>query len=107
MAEPLPEKGEELLPTLNLLSAAKSGDRRALESLFARYLPRIRQIVMEVHDLHGALGEVRGLLRGRGFDVVVEQDPLLAGSVLYNLFAIGRSAYGTAAAGPRHPIHRR
>ena len=48
-----------------------------------------------------ALCGSRGALRGRGFDVVVEQDPLLAGSVLYNLFAIGRSAYGTAAAGPR------
>jgi hypothetical protein len=32
---------------------------------------------------------------------VVEQDPLLGGSVLYNLFAISQSAYGSRAAGPQ------
>lgn len=63
-----------------------------------RHWPKIRQIVMEVHDLDGRLAEVDGLLRSHGFDVVVEQDPLLTGSVLYNLFALGRSAFGTAAA---------
>lgn len=45
MAEPLPEKGQDPLPTLDLLNAARGGDRRALEALFARYLPRVRQIV--------------------------------------------------------------
>ena len=32
-------------PTTWLVSAAQGGDRRALEGLFARYLPRVRQIV--------------------------------------------------------------
>ena len=35
----------DVVPTLNLLKAAQGGDRAALDSLFARYLPRVRQIV--------------------------------------------------------------
>lgn len=35
----------DLTATICLVGAAKKGDRQALESLFARYLPRVRQIV--------------------------------------------------------------
>jgi hypothetical protein len=58
---------------------------------------RVRQIVMEVHDLQGELAEVTGLLEGHGFHVVVEQDPLLKGSILYNLFAINREIFTSQA----------
>jgi|GEM_PF-1443545 len=54
--------------------------------------PRIRQIVIEVHDLDGRLDEVTTLLRGRGFRVAVEQDEAVEGSILYNLFAVHASA---------------
>jgi FkbM family methyltransferase len=52
---------------------------------------RIRQIVIEVHDLDGRLDEVTELLRGRGYRVAVEQDEAVRGSVLYNLFAVRAS----------------
>jgi RNA polymerase sigma factor (sigma-70 family) len=45
MTGPPPEPsvpGESLLATTELLQRAKQGDRRALESLMARYLPRLR-----------------------------------------------------------------
>jgi RNA polymerase sigma-70 factor (ECF subfamily) len=45
VVQPEPEKGDNLVPTLDILNAARGGDRRALEALFARYLPRVRQIV--------------------------------------------------------------
>lgn len=49
--------------------------------------PKIRQIVIEVHDLGGRLGEIRGLLETRGYAVEVEQDDHYEESILYNLFA--------------------
>lgn len=52
--------------------------------------PKIRQLVMEVHDVNGALSAVRELLSIKGnFSMcVVEQDTQLAGSTLYNLYAM-------------------
>ena len=38
-------KDDGLLPTLRLVERAQGGDRQALDELFARYLPRVRQIV--------------------------------------------------------------
>lgn len=37
--------GPRRVPTTRLVGAAQKGDRRALEELFSRYLPRVRQIV--------------------------------------------------------------
>jgi FkbM family methyltransferase len=47
---------------------------------------RIRQIVLEVHDLDGRVEEMRGLLERRGFAVAVEQDAPYGGSNIYNLY---------------------
>ena len=49
--------------------------------------PKIRQIVIEVHDLNGRLREITALLNEHRFNVKVEQDAMYGGSVLYNLFA--------------------
>lgn len=49
--------------------------------------PKLKQIVVEVHDIDGALDEIVSLLRHRGFAVAVEQEPMLAGSELYEVFA--------------------
>ncbi|MDB4950668.1 MAG: methyltransferase FkbM family, partial [Gemmatimonadetes bacterium] len=53
--------------------------------------PRIRQVVMEVHDLDGRLDTVTRLLEARGFRVAVEQDEAVEGSILHNLFAVSRT----------------
>jgi phthiocerol/phenolphthiocerol synthesis type-I polyketide synthase E len=50
--------------------------------------PKIQQIVMEVHDIQDQLKTIRQLLSEKGYRVVVEQDALYAGSVIYNLYAI-------------------
>ena len=50
--------------------------------------PRIRQVVLEVHDVHGQLARVQRLLQvTAGFrHCVTEQDAQLAGSTLYNVY---------------------
>jgi phthiocerol/phenolphthiocerol synthesis type-I polyketide synthase E len=91
---------DERVEVIDLLKIdVQKCELEVLEGLEARHWPRIRQIVMEVHDLDGRLARVVDLLRGRGFSVVVEQDPMLAGSVLHNLFACSDSACGRTLAG--------
>ena len=58
---------------------------------------RIDQVVMEVHDSDGDVtsGQVEALLElleGRGYRVVVEQDPFLVGTDRYNLYAVRPTA---------------
>jgi FkbM family methyltransferase len=52
---------------------------------------KIRQIVLEVHDLEGRLEQITSLLKEHGFNVTVDQDALLANTGLYNLYAINAS----------------
>lgn len=54
--------------------------------------PRVRQIVIEVHDIDGRVARVSELLAGRGYDVHHEQDEMYVGSNIYNLYAIRREA---------------
>ncbi len=49
---------------------------------------RIRQLVLEVHDVGGRLDRVTALLAERGFGVAVEQDDLYEESPIYNLYAV-------------------
>jgi amino acid adenylation domain-containing protein/FkbM family methyltransferase len=49
--------------------------------------PRIRQLVVEVHDVDGRLAAITGELERRGFAVTAEQDPLFAGSIMWNVYA--------------------
>ncbi len=66
----------------------QKAELEVLAGLREEHWKLIRQIVIEVHDLEGRLEQIERLLQERGFQVVIEQDPLLKGSVLYNLFAI-------------------
>lgn len=49
--------------------------------------PRVRQLVLEVHDEEGRLAAVTGILEARGFHLVVDQDPVMAGTGLYVVYA--------------------
>lgn len=63
-----------------------------LRGIEDRHWPRIRQVVMEVHDLRGQKEQAVDLLRGRGFAVHVEQDDLYQGTVIYNVYALRADA---------------
>ena len=49
---------------------------------------KIKQIVIEVHDVDGRLEEVMALLRKRGYKVAVQQDAILKNTGLYNVYAV-------------------
>lgn len=49
---------------------------------------KIKQIVVEVHDLEARLDKIATLLKEHGFgEIKVEQEPILKGSNLFNLYA--------------------
>ncbi|HET8796728.1 MAG TPA: amino acid adenylation domain-containing protein, partial [Thermoanaerobaculia bacterium] len=49
--------------------------------------PKIRQITIEAHDVDGRVARLAGMLRDRGFEVGVEQDPAVAGTELFDVHA--------------------
>lgn len=59
-----------------------------LEGLRRVDWPKIKQVVVEVHDIDGRLARVTDLLKEYGFSVTVEQDSLLKNTKLYNLYAV-------------------
>ena len=62
--------------------------------------PKIRQVVVEVHDIDGRLEHIKALLQHRGYDLAVEQDNLLKETGLYNIYAV-RPATGQTVSGGR------
>jgi amino acid adenylation domain-containing protein/FkbM family methyltransferase len=50
--------------------------------------PKIRQIVMEVHDIEGRVDQLIMRLKTHGYDVQVDQSAFLNRTNLYNLYAV-------------------
>ena len=80
---------DEQLERIDLLKIdAEKSELAILRGIEDRHWPLIEQIVIEVHDRHGATAQaVRAELQDRGFHVEVEEETMLANSGLYNLFA--------------------
>nr|ADU56252.1 31-O-demethyl-FK506 methyltransferase [Streptomyces kanamyceticus] len=103
MLAQLPDSGEEIetavvrlsdviaerrIATIGLLKVdVERSERQVLAGVDEADWPRIRQVVAEVHDVEGALDEVVALLRGHGFTVVAEQDPLFVGTDIHQVAA--------------------
>jgi amino acid adenylation domain-containing protein/FkbM family methyltransferase len=65
----------------------EKSEQEVLAGLDDADFARIAQIVVEVHDRHGSLAAVTGLLAGHGYRVEVLRDPQLATTGLYNVHA--------------------
>jgi hypothetical protein len=48
--------------------------------------PKVRQVVVEVHDTDGRLAGLSQMLAERGFTVTTDQEALYAGSAIYLLY---------------------
>jgi FkbM family methyltransferase len=80
---------EHQVQRIDLLKVdVQKSELQVLEGIEPADWPRVRQVVLEVHDVDGGLGRVTGLLERQGFQVTAEQDDMYAGSLLYNLYAI-------------------
>lgn len=52
---------------------------------------KIRQIIVEVHDIDGRLEQITTLLKKHGYELTLEQDALLKDTGLYNIYAVRHS----------------
>ena len=79
---------EEGVARIDLLKVdVEKSERDVLAGIRDEHWSRIGQVVLEVHDETGALDEVSGLLAKHGFRTAVEQDPLLKGTDIVNVYA--------------------
>ncbi|TMR06727.1 amino acid adenylation domain-containing protein [Actinomadura soli] len=79
----------ESLDRIDLLKIdVENAEYEVLMGVDRRDWPKIRQLVVEVHDVDGRLEKITTLLASLGYDVVREQtDRLLRGTTLYNVYA--------------------
>ncbi|HSS49446.1 MAG TPA: FkbM family methyltransferase, partial [Thermoanaerobaculia bacterium] len=81
----------------------QKSERDVLAGIDDEDWPKIRQVVIEVHDVEGRLREITALLEARGYEVAVEQERALAGTALFDVYARrpeeGEEAPPPAAAG--------
>ena len=80
---------QEQVSRIDLLKIdVERSEQDVLAGIREEHWPLIRQLVVEVHDEEGALETVTAMFRRRGFSVTTEQDPMLQGTRLFNLFAV-------------------
>jgi 31-O-methyltransferase len=79
---------EQRVERIDLLKIdVEKSEREVLAGIRPEHWKLIQQLAIEVHNEAGGLDEIRRLLAEHGFQVAVEQDPLLKGTALFNLFA--------------------
>lgn len=79
---------EESITAVDLLKVdVEWAEVEVLAGIDEQDWPRIRQVIVEVHDADGRCALVAGQLRGRGFTVAVEQDPEWQGTPVFMLYA--------------------
>ena len=79
---------EHGLERVDLLKVdVERAERDVLAGIEERDWSRIRQLVVEVHDLDGRLRAILERVRGLGYSVEVDQDPDWAGTEVHMLYA--------------------
>ncbi len=79
---------EQAIQTIDLLKVdVEKMEQKVLDGIEASDWPKIRQVVIEVHDSDNRAAAVRDLLEQQGFRVVMAQDEALRSTQIYNLYA--------------------
>jgi FkbH-like protein/FkbM family methyltransferase len=99
VSEIIREHGVERIDLLKI--DAEKSELDIIRGIAEADWPRIRQIVIEIHDpTREAIKQVEALLTGKGFRCAVEQETLLERAGLFNLYAVREPAAAIAAARP-------
>ncbi|MFG2844265.1 FkbM family methyltransferase [Kitasatospora sp. NPDC048296] len=69
---------------------AERAEEDVLAGIDDAHWPLIDQVVAEVHDIDGRVERLRAMLQSRGFETVVDQDALFAGSEIHMLYGLRR-----------------
>ncbi|QSJ15488.1 FkbM family methyltransferase [Nostoc sp. UHCC 0702] len=78
------------IQTINLLKIdVEKSELDVLLGINPKHWSKIMQLVMEVHDIDHRVDKIKALLQEHGFSkIILEQEPFLQGSQLYNLYAL-------------------
>ena len=80
---------EQQIEQIDLLKVdVEKSELDVLQGIAGDDWKKIRQIVMEAHDLDGHLNRIIALLKEHGFDATYEQDSSQHNTGLYNIYAI-------------------
>lgn len=85
LSEVLAETGVDTVDLLKI--DVQKTELKVLQGLAGADWPKIRQVVVEVHDQNGRLGQVEALLRRQGYRTTTDQDSLHTGSVVHFVYA--------------------
>jgi tyrocidine synthetase-3 len=86
LSQVIEETGVEEIDLLKI--DVEKGELAVLKGIGGKDWPKIRQVVMEVHDVDNRLAGVVSHLEARGFEVFVEQERGLENTGIYTLFAV-------------------
>jgi len=85
LSQVMDENEVEIIDLLKI--DVEKAEMEVLEGIRQEHWPRIRQLVIEVHESEDRLHRIVQLLEGNGYQVAVEQEQLLEQTRLYNLYA--------------------
>ncbi len=86
LSEVIAEEGVERIDLLKI--DVEKSELEVLQGISDADWPKIKQAVLEVHDIEGRIEQITALLASHGFMVEVERGGLLAGTGLANLYAV-------------------
>jgi FkbM family methyltransferase len=79
----------------------EKGEADVLAGIIDDDWPKIRQVVVEVHDLEDRVAAVAALFQRHGFDVAVDQETILRATDIYNIYAVRRKSWSQAGGDAR------
>jgi amino acid adenylation domain-containing protein/FkbM family methyltransferase len=86
LSEVIREQGVEQIDLLKI--DVEKSELDVLAGISEEDWPKIRQVIIEVHDNDGQLSLIRSLLELHGFSLAIEQDTTLKDTGLYNVYAV-------------------
>nr|QEO74344.1 condensation domain-containing protein [uncultured bacterium] len=86
LSDVVAERGVTRIDLLKL--DVEKAELDVLEGIREEDWAKIRQVVMEVHDVGDRLARITGMLGRHGFDFVVDQDAAFAGTGLFHVYAV-------------------
>jgi FkbM family methyltransferase len=79
---------EQELERIDLLKVdVERSEHEVLAGLSEVDWPKVKQLVVEVHDIDGRLANMQADLQRRGYKVTVERDPMFVGTEIWNIYA--------------------
>lgn len=67
---------------------AQKAEKDVLDGIDEDDWSKIRQIVLEVHDIDGRLAQIIQMLERHGFEIALEQESLLEHTAMYDVYAV-------------------